>query len=196
MATDLMTALRRVQHEAVHALATAHDFRDSYTGKHQRDTADIAQAIAAELGLSAERTEGIYLAAVVHDIGKLAIPMEILSHPGKLTNRELRMVKIHPQVGHDITARISFPWPIPRIILEHHERLDGSGYPNGLVGDEILLDSRIVAVADVLEAMTADRPYRPAQSVDRAFELLKRGAGTLFDPDVVDACTHISFGTR
>ena len=192
MRTDI-AELRRVVHQgAIDALAMAHNYQDAYTGRHQRDTNALARAIGEELGLDSERVEGLALAASVHDLGKLAVPMEIINHPGPLTRAQFAVVQVHPVIGHNIMDNISMPWPISRIVLEHHERLDGTGYPEGLRGESILLESRIVAVADVLDALTTARPYREVISLDRALELLTAGCGTSFDPDVVEACVRVT----
>jgi PAS domain S-box-containing protein len=176
---------------AVRAIATAAELRDPYTAGHQRRVAQLAKAIATALGVAADLVTGIGVAASIHDIGKLVVPAEILSKPGRLSPAEYELVKQHPQAGHDIVDRIDFPWPAAEMILQHHERLDGSGYPNGLVGEEISLGGRIVAVADVVEAMSSHRPYRPGLGIDAALQVIHDGRGTLFSPDAVDACLHL-----
>ena len=188
-------ALRRAELSArsalddlVHSVARTIEMRDPYTAGHQERVAEYATCIATELGLDADEIEGIKVAATIHDIGKIAVPAEILTRPGRLTPAEFEMIKAHPQTGHDIVANVAFPWPVARMILEHHERMDGSGYPSGLVGEAILMGSRVVAVADVLEAVSAHRPYRPALGMAAARQILIDGRGTLFDADVVDAC--------
>jgi len=180
--------LRQALHGVVGSVAAAVDARDPYTAGHQRRVAAISTAISAELGLDADATLGIGLAASIHDIGKIAVPAEILGKPGRLASAEYELIKLHPQTGHDIVAAVDFPWPIARMILEHHERIDGSGYPAGHKGNDILLGSRVIAVADVLEAMSSHRPYRAALGVEIAVATIQDGRGTLFDADVVDAC--------
>jgi len=167
------------------------ELRDPYTAGHQRQVAWIAGAIARELALSGEEVEGIEVAAAIHDIGKIAIPAEILVRPGRLSPAEFEIVKTHCQAGHDIVAEIPFPQPVAEMILQHHERLDGSGYPRGLQGDEILLGSRIVAVADVFSAMASYRPYRPALGVEAALDELRTDNGRLYDLDAVDSVVRV-----
>jgi len=182
---DLMRA-------AIGAIAATIDARDPYTAGHQRRVAGISAAIAKQLGLDASDIEGIRLAATIHDIGKIGVPAEILTRPGQLKPEERALLKVHPRTGYDIVAGIDFPWPIAQMVLQHHERLDGSGYPNGLRGDEILLGARIIAVADTVEAMAADRPYRSARGLEVALAEIQAGRGTRYDADVVDACVYLS----
>ena len=165
--------------------------RDPYTAGHQQRVSELAVAIAGEMGLSKEMIEGIRVAAVVHDVGKINIPSEILSKPGRLSDIEFRLIKSHPQSAYEILRDIEFPWPIAEIVLQHHERLDGRGYPSGLKGDQILLEARILAVADVVEAMSSHRPYRPGLGIDKALEEIISGRGTLFDEKTVDACVRL-----
>jgi putative two-component system response regulator len=165
--------------------------RDPYTAGHQDRVARIAVAIAREMGLDEERIEGLRIGAQIHDIGKICVPGEILHRPGKLTAAEFALIKAHPETGYDIVKDVDFPWPVGRMLLEHHERLDGSGYPAGLRGDEILLEARIIAVADVVEAMTSHRPYRPALGLDLALAEITLKRGTHFDAQVVDACLRV-----
>ena len=134
---------------------------------------------------------GVYIAGLLHDVGKVSVPSEILSKPGKINASEFDIIKNHCRVGYDILQRIDFPWPVTRAILQHHERLDGSGYPEGLSGDDIVLEARILGVADVVEAMSSHRPYRPALGLDSALAEIKQGRGTLYDPDIVDACLRL-----
>ena len=171
---------------AVAAVAASTEF-DPYTAGHQRGVAKIAVTIAQELGLGAEETKGIEVAAMLHDIGKIVVPAQILSKPAKLSAAEFELIKAHPQAGVDIVAGIDFPWPVARTILQHHERLDGSGYPFGLKGDEIHLGAWIVMVADVLEAMTSPWAYRPAASVADALGEIEKESGTRYDCDVAAA---------
>ncbi len=178
-------------HAAIGAIAATIDARDPYTAGHQRRVADISTAIARELGLDDNELHGISLAATIHDIGKIGTPAEILTRPSRLRPAEWELLKIHPRTGYDIVAGVDFPWPIGQMVLQHHERLDGSGYPNGLHGDEILLGARIIAVADTVEAMTATRPYRSARGLDLALAEIRDGRGTRYDTAVVDACLHL-----
>jgi response regulator RpfG family c-di-GMP phosphodiesterase len=173
--------------QIISALSMAIEKRDPYTSGHQRRVSIFAESIGIALGLSRDVLTGIHLGAIVHDIGKLSIPVELLVIPRQLTDIEFALIKTHPQNGFDIIKEINFPWPIDKIILQHHERIDGSGYPNQLKGDEICLEARIVAVADVVEAMSSHRPYRGALGLDCAMEEITRGRGRLYDAAVVDA---------
>ncbi len=183
--------LRKGLEDTIRAVAATVEMRDPYTAGHQRRVANLASAIAREMGLADERVRGIYLAGIVHDLGKIHIPAEILSKPGRLSDNEFGLIRTHPQVGHDILKDIEFPWPIASMVLQHHERLDGSGYPQGLQDDAILLEARILAVADVIEAMSSHRPYRPGLGTDKALAEIKGRRGTLYDPLVVDACIKV-----
>lgn len=183
--------LREGLERTVEAIAATIEMRDPYTAGHERRVVELATAIARELGLAEEKIEGLRFAALVHDIGKIRIPAEILSKPAVLSPIEFEMIKAHCQVGHDILKGIEFPWPVARIVLEHHERLDGSGYPNGLKGGQALLESKILAVADVVEAMASHRPYRPALGVDAALAEIAGKRGIWYDPGVVDACLRL-----
>lgn len=183
--------LERLLEETVNVLASTVEIRDPYTAGHQRRVTRLACAIAAELGLPEERITGLRVAALVHDIGKIAIPTAILSKARKLTKEESDLIKTHPRISYGILKKIKFPWPVAEIVLQHHERLDGSGYPQGLKGDEIRLEARILAVADAVEAMISHRPYRPACSLDEALEEISRHKGTLYDPEVVEACLRL-----
>ena len=176
---------------AVRAIATAAELRDPYTAGHQHRVAELASAIATDLGLSADDVTGIGTAASIHDIGKLLVPAEILSKPGRLTDAEFAIIKQHAQAGRDIVAGIDFPWPVADMILQHHERLDGSGYPNNLMAEDILPGSRIIAVADVVEAMQSHRPYRPGLGIDVALAQIERDRGKLLDADAVDSCLRL-----
>lgn len=176
---------------AIAAIAATIEARDPYTAGHEHRVAEIARVIATEMGLDDDTVDGIELAATIHDIGKIAVPSDILSRPGPLHPAEFELVKTHSRAGHDIVAGIVFPWPIAEMILQHHERLNGTGYPDGLRGEEILIGARIIAVADVLEAMGSHRPYRPSLGVYRALEEIDKGRGTIFDPDVADVCLRL-----
>jgi len=180
--------LRETFIETVNALASTVEMKDPYTAGHQRWVTRLACAIAKEMGLSEERIEGIRMAGLIHDIGKINIPAEILSKPGQLSDIQYNMVKIHAQVGCDILREIKFPWPVAKIVLQHHERWDGSGYPERISGEEIILEARILAVADTVEAMSSHRPYRVAHGLERALAEISENRGTLYDPTVVDAC--------
>jgi len=151
----------------------------------------LATAIAKEINLSQDKIEGVRIASLIHDIGKIGIPTEILSKPTKLSDIEFSLIKEHPQIGHDILKSNDFSHPIAQIILQHHERLNGSGYPNNLKGDKILPEAKIIAVADVIEAMSSHRPYRPALGNDKALEEISQNKGILYDPDIVDACMKL-----
>jgi PAS domain S-box-containing protein/putative nucleotidyltransferase with HDIG domain len=175
----------------VNALASTVEMKDPYTAGHQRWTTQLACAIAEEMGLSIDQIEGMRMAGLIHDIGKLNIPAEILSKPGRLSDIQYQMVKVHPKIGCDILREIKFPWPVAEIVRQHHERFDGSGYPEGLAGNAIILEARILAVADVVEAMASHRPYRVAHGIERAIEEISQNKGILFDPDVVDACLMV-----
>lgn len=180
--------LRRTLEETVNALTVTSETRDPFTAGHQQRVSRLAHALAVELGFEAEGREAVRLAGLVHDIGKIHVPSEILAKPEVLTPIEMGIVRDHSRVGHDILRDIPFPWPVARMVLEHHERLDGSGYPGGLRGEDLLPGSRLLAVADVVEAMTAHRPYRAALRLDTALGEISQGRGVRYDPDVVDAC--------
>lgn len=181
--------------DSITALAATVEMRDPYTAGHQRRVAQLAIAIADKLQLPAEQIEGIHLASVVHDVGKIRVPAEILSKPGLLNELEFRIIKEHPQNGYEILKTIELPWPVARIVLQHHERMDGTGYPNALKGDQILLEARIISVADVVEAMVSHRPYRAGLGADAALEEITRYRGVRYDPAVVDACLTL-FGEQ
>jgi PAS domain S-box-containing protein len=184
-------AVRRLHEsleDTVGAIASTIEMRDPYTAGHQRRVAKLATKIAAEMGLPEDQIRGIFLAGLIHDVGKINVPAEILSNPGKLSPLEIQFVRTHAQTGYDIIKGVEFPWPIAEAVLQHHERLDGSGYPNGLAGEAIIIEARILAVADVTEAITAHRPYRPAMGLDAALAEIESGRGRLYDPAAVDAC--------
>lgn len=174
-------------HGTVTALSTTSAWRDPYTASHQLHVAKIASAIGEKYGLPQEDIDGLYVAGLLHDIGKIAVPIEILCKPGKITDHEFGIIRNHPQVGYAILREIQFPWPIAEIVLQHHARLDGSGYPP-LSGDEILIQARILAVADVVEAISSHRPYRPSLGIQVALEEIEKHAGTFYDEQVVEAC--------
>ena len=165
--------------------------RDPYTATHQQRVADLTFALAREMGLSEVRQCGVRVAALLHDIGKIGVPAEILSKPGQLTEYEFNIVQTHPRLSAEILSSIDFPWPVLTTAAQHHERLDGSGYPHGLVGEEIIPEARIVAVADVVEAMSSHRPYRPALGLDQALDEISRHRGVKYDSTVVDVCLRL-----
>jgi PAS domain S-box-containing protein/putative nucleotidyltransferase with HDIG domain len=183
--------LQKILNDIINMLASIVETRDPYTSGHQKRVASLATAISAEMGLDKEKIESIEIAALIHDIGKINLPTSILTRPGRLSEIEYDMVKTHAQLGHDMLSRVEFPWPIADIILQHHERINGSGYPEGLKGKDIILEARILAVADVVEAMASHRPYRPALGMDKALEEINEGRGKLYDSEVVDACTRL-----
>jgi len=175
----------------IQAMALTIEIRDPYTAGHQRRVSKLSCAIAQELGMSEFQVEGLRVAGDIHDIGKIYVPAEILSKPGHITAIEYGIIKTHPQVGYDILKTIKFPWPVAQIVLQHHERLDGSGYPLGLVGDLILKEARILTVADIVEAMSSHRPYRPAQGIDKALAEVVENKGRFYDTEAVDACVRL-----
>jgi len=179
--------LRKVTGSTVQAMAQTVEVRDPYTAGHQKRVSNIARAIATEMALSSDMVEGIRMAGNIHDIGKISVPAEILSKPGTLTDIEFALIKAHPETGYEILKGIEFPCDIARIVLQHHERIDGSGYPQGLCSDQILLEARILAVADVVEAMSSHRPYRPALGIEKALEEVSSKKGKFYDPHVVEA---------
>lgn len=183
--------IHRVLVEMVEAISLTIEKRDPYTSGHQKGVAELASAIAERMGLDPLVVEGVHLGGMMHDIGKIYVPAEILSRPGRLSHSEWQIIQTHPSVGAEILHGVHAPWPIEEMVLQHHERLDGSGYPQGLRGDQILTESRILAVADVVEAMASHRPYRPALGVSRALEEITNGSGTLYDERVVVACTEL-----
>ncbi len=167
------------------------EIRDPYTAGHQRRVAVLASAIGREMGLSEDKVAGIHLAASIHDIGKIYVPAEILSKPGRINTHEFEIIKSHPKVGFDILKNVEFPWPIAGIVVQHHERINGSGYPAGLQGNKILIEAKIIAVADVVEAMASHRPYRPALGIEEALHEISQNRGTLYDSGVVEACLQV-----
>jgi PAS domain S-box-containing protein/putative nucleotidyltransferase with HDIG domain len=188
--------LRESLEETIQVIATTVEVRDPYTAGHQKRVAGLAEAIARELGLTDDRVHGLRLAGIVHDLGKLSIPSEILSKPGRLTPIEYELIKTHAKSGYEILKDVSFPWPIAQMVLQHHERLDGSGYPNQAKGDDIILEARVLAVADVVEAMSSNRPYRPGLGLDVALDEIRRERGVKYDPAVVDACLTLFLERR
>jgi PAS domain S-box-containing protein len=183
--------MRTALEQTIAALAATMEARDPYTAGHQRRVAHLAAAIGAELGLDGARLHGLRLAATIHDIGKIRIPSEILTMTRRLVPQEYELVQLHVRAGYEILKGIHFPWPIAEIVLQHHEQMDGTGYPQGLKGDEILVEARILAVADTVEAMNFHRPYRAPLGLDRALDEIMRKRGTTYDPDAVDACVRL-----
>ena len=175
----------------IQAISMTVEMRDPYTAGHQRRVADLAGAIAVEMNLPLERINALRMAAAIHDLGKISVPAEMLSNPTKLTDLEFTIIKTHVQSGYDILKDIDFPWPVARIVLEHHERVNGSGYPNGLTGDHVLMESRILSVADVVEAMASHRPYRASLGIEAALKEISKNKGILYETEVVDACLRL-----
>ena len=167
------------------------EMRDPYTAGHERRVAEIAVAISAELGFDNNRQEGIRVAGYLHDVGKIKIPAEILSKPGKLTDNEYSLIKEHAQAGYEVLNRVHFPWPIAEVALQHHERMNGTGYPQQLQGDSIIIEARIIAVADTVEAMSSHRPYRAGLGIEKALAEVEHGRGTAYDMNVVDICLKL-----
>lgn len=188
--------LQRTLDGVIHAMALTIEKRDPYTAGHQERVAHLACSMARTMELGAEKLKGLEMAAHIHDIGKIRVPSEILSKPGQLSDIEFALIKTHPKVGYDILRPIEFPWPVAEMVYQHHEKMNGSGYPRGLSGQEILLEARIIAVADVVEAMAFHRPYRAALGIDKALNEIVRGKGRFFDLEVVKACLAIFKGSR
>ncbi len=203
LAYGIITLRTRVEHEhqaillresleqSIQTIAATVEARDPYTAGHQHRVSELVTAIATELQLGKEQIQGIHLAAIIHDLGKIHIPAEILSRPGKLSDIEFMLIKTHPQEGYNILKDVKFPWPIADIVLQHHEKIDGSGYPQGLKGEQILLEAKIICVADVVEAMSSHRPYRASLGIEPALAEIKRARGSWYDPAVVDACVKL-----
>lgn len=183
--------LRHAMNGTIQAISMILETRDPYTAGHQRRVSDLARSIATELGLSEDQVDAIRIAGTLHDLGKIAIPAEILTKPTSLTPNEFELIKSHSRVAYDILKTVDFPWAIADIVHQHHERLNGSGYPQGLKGDQILLESKILAVADVTEAMISHRPYRTARSLDDALVELSQNKGNLYDPEAAEACIKL-----
>ena len=191
---ELKKSLERLQktfEDTINALVSALERRDPYTAGHQKRVTNLACAIAKEMNLSKEQINGLRFAGLIHDVGKIQIPIEILIKPSYLSEIEFVMIKMHPQIGYEIVQAIEFPYPVAQIVLQHHERMDGSGYPAGLSGEDILLEARILAVADVVEAMSSHRPYRPALGSDIALEEIAKHKGVLYDTEIADTCLKL-----
>ncbi|HET58459.1 MAG TPA: PAS domain S-box protein [Deltaproteobacteria bacterium] len=191
---NLKRALEQVRNAlgvTIQVMVSTIEVRDPYTSGHQQRVAHLARAIAGEMTLNRDRIDGIYMMGIVHDIGKISIPAEILAKPGRLTDVEYALVKEHPQIGYDILKDVESPWPLAEVVRQHHERMDGSGYPRNLKGEEILLEARIMAVADVIESMASHRPYRPSLGIDAALDEIESGSGVLYDSDVVETVLRL-----
>ena len=186
-----LDSLRKAFGATIQVLVSAVEARDPYMAGHQIRTADLARAIATEMGLPHEKIDGIRMVGFIHDIGKLSVPVEILSKPTKPTNLELDLIKAHSKKGYEMLKDVESPWPLAQIVYQHHERMNGSGYPRNLKGDEILMEARILAVADRVESMTSHRPYCPALGIDLALEEIEKNQGTLYDNTVADACLRL-----
>ncbi|MBA7582984.1 hypothetical protein ES708_24922 [subsurface metagenome] len=183
--------LQKTMEGTIDTIAKIVETKDPYTAGHQQRVSKLAMTIAQEMKLPEDKIEGIRISSLVHDVGKISVPAEILNKPIKLTEIEYNLIKDHSQVGYDVLKSIEFPWPIAQIVLQHHERLDGSGYPQRLKGEDIIIEARIIGVADVVEAMSSHRPYRPALGVDAALEEISQNKGILYDPEVVDVCIKL-----
>jgi len=190
-ARSTLVKLRSAMSGVVQAMALTVERRDPYTAGHQRRVSDLARGVAVAMGLSSHQIDGIRMAGLIHDLGKICVPAEILSKPGELTEIEQTLIKDHPQVGYEILKGVEFPWPVAQIVLQHHERNDGSGYPAGLSGDHITIEAKTLAVADVVEAMASHRPYRPTLGREMALGEITKNRGILYDPSVVDACVKL-----
>lgn len=183
--------LQKTMEATINTISKIVETRDPYTAGHQLNVSELATAIAREMKLTEDKIEGIRIASLVHDIGKISIPAEILSKPIKLNEIEYSLIKDHSQIGYNILKTIDFPWLVAKIVLQHHEKIDGSGYPQGLKGNQILLEARIIGIADVIEAMSSHRPYRPALGIDKALEEIYKNKGNLYDSEVVNVCIKL-----
>jgi putative nucleotidyltransferase with HDIG domain len=186
-----LDSLRKAFGTTIQVMVSAVESRDPYTAGHQVRSANLARAIATEMGLPHEKIEGIRVAGSIHDIGKLSIPAEILSKPTRLTELEFSLIKEHARQGYEMLRDVESPWPLAEIVYQHHERMDGSGYPRSLKGDEIIMEARILAVSDAVESMASHRPYRPAIGLNAALEEIEKNKGILYDADAVDACLRL-----
>ena len=186
-----MLQLRKNLAGTIQAMAMTVETRDPYTAGHQRRTSDIARNIAQQMKLSKQEVDGIRMAGVIHDLGKISVPAEILSKPGKIGATEFALIQEHPQTGYDILKGIDFQWPVAEIVRQHHERMDGSGYPFGLKSDMIRIEAKVIGVADVIEAMSSHRPYRPSLGTNKAFQEIMKNSGNLYDTDVVNATVNL-----
>jgi len=186
-----LESLRKALSTTIQVMVSAVEIRDPYTAGHQIRSAGLARAISTDMGLPQEKIDGIRMAGSIHDIGKLSIPAEILSKPTKLTNSEFSLIKEHSQKGYEMLKEVESPWPLAEIVYQHHERMDGSGYPRNLKGDDIIMEARVLAVSDVVEAMASHRPYRPGLGIDKALEEIEKNKGTLYDNAVADTCLRL-----
>ena len=183
--------IRKLIYQIMDAVLKVFELKDPYTAAHQKKVALLSSAIAKEMNLSEGQIESIYIAAMIHDIGKISVPSEILSKPDAINEAEYTLIKNHPEIAFETLKDIESPWQTTEIIMQHHERLDGSGYPLGLAGEDIILEAKILGVADVIEAMSSHRPYRPSLGIDKALEEILKNKGKLYDPKVVDACVSV-----
>jgi putative nucleotidyltransferase with HDIG domain len=188
---ETLDKLRKAMMGIIQGMTLTVEVRDPYTAGHQRRVANLARYIATDMGFSEHQVDGIRTAGVLHDLGKVSVPVELLTKPSRLTEIEFKMIQTHPQVAFDILKEIDFPWPIAQIVYQHHERMDGSGYPSGTSDEAILFEARIIAVADIVEAMVSHRPYRPALGIEEAMKEISRKKGTMYDAHVVDACVGL-----
>ena len=183
--------IRKLIYQIMDAVLKVFELKDPYTAAHQKKVALLSSAIAKEMNLSEGQIESIYIAAMIHDIGKISVPSEILSKPDAINEAEYTLIKNHPEIAFETLKDIESPWQTTEIIMQHHERLDGSGYPLGLAGEDIILEAKILGVADVIEAMSSHRPYRPSLGIDKALEEILKNKGKLYDSKVVDACVSV-----
>ena len=188
---ESLSRIKRTFEQTIKAFSLLVEIRDPYTSGHQKKVAEAAVVIAKDLGLTGEAIEAIRSASLIHDIGKISVPASILSKLGKLTDIERAMIETHPVTGYDIVKEIDFPYPIAKIILQHHEKINGSGYPGGLKGGGIMIEAKIIAVSDVIEAISSHRPYREAHTLKESFGEISKNKGILYDPDVVDSCIKL-----
>lgn len=186
-----LAALRKTSSTIINVIGNMLELRDPYTADHHRRVAELARAISEEIGLPQDQIDGIRIAGLVHDIGKISIPAEILSKPSCLSSFEMKLIEVHPQSGYELLKNIDFPWPVAQIVLQHHERIDGSGYPSSLKDNEIILGAKILGVADVVEAMSSHRPYRAALGIEKALKEMSKNRGILYDSKVVDTCIKL-----
>jgi len=188
---ESLEQVKRTFHQTIEAFSSIVEISDPYTAGHQHRVAELAVAIGKHLRLEKDQLEALYMASLLHDLGKFYIPNQILNKPGRLSEIEFNLIKTHPTLGYEVLTKIDFPWPIADMVLQHHERVDGSGYPYGLEKDEIMLESKILCVADVVESISSHRPYRPALGLDFALREIKEQRGILYDEKVVDACLFL-----
>ena len=183
--------MQRALYETIDAITLMSEIKDPYTSGHQKKVALLASAIANEIDLDKDTIDGIYVAGLLHDVGKISVPNDILAKPGKLNEGEFIIIKNHPIISYNILEHIEFPWPIAQMVKQHHERLDGSGYPKGIKGKKMSIQAKILSVADVVEAMTAHRPYRPAMGLNKALSEIEKNKDILYDKDIAEACIKV-----